>query len=531
MDEAVTTSRRFPRSSGVLCHVTSLPGRWGIGDLGETAHKFVDWLASAGQGLWQALPLGPPGYGESPYQSFSAFAGNPLLVGLDRLAAEGWLSMSELDGAPRFDDGAVDFEQVRPFRRQCLARAHQSYMSRATRAQKQALEEFCADQEWWLADYVKFAALKEAHQDRPWTTWNPDEQSPSRPSAPGAAKELAGAEDFERFVQFQFHSQWRELQEHARARGIRLMGDVPIFVAHDSADVWAHRDLFFLDERGQSTVVAGVPPDYFSETGQLWGNPLYRWEKMERDGWAWWRDRLGFAFRQFDLVRLDHFRGFESYWEIPAGAPTAAHGRWVAGPGAKFFRRLAQDLGELPIVAEDLGVITPAVDALRDGLGLPGMRILQFAFGEDAKGPEYRPHNYPRHCVVYTGTHDNDTTVGWFQSGAGEGTTRTARQIAEERRFALAYLGTDGRQIHWDMIRLALGSVADTAIVPLQDVFGLGTEARMNLPGTLRGNWRWRFTEEMLAPEATARLAEMTAIYDRSPWERRTVKENVRTEK
>jgi 4-alpha-glucanotransferase len=529
MDET-QSSRRFPRAAGVLCHVTCLPGRYGIGDLGQAAHQFVDWLASAGQGVWQMLPLGPPGYGESPYQSFSAFAGNPLLVGLDKLAEEGWLSKSELDDAPQFEDAAVDFEKVRPFRRQCLARAHQAFLGQATNAQKIAFEEFCGEQGWWLDDYVKFAALKEAHQDRPWTNWTHDASSRTRSTSENDASELTAAEEFERFVQFQFHSQWRDLQAHARTRGIRLMGDVPIFVAHDSADVWAHQDLFYLDELGQPTVVAGVPPDYFSETGQLWGNPLYRWDRMERDGYSWWRQRLGFALRQFDLVRLDHFRGFESYWEIPAGAPTAAHGRWVPGPGAKFFRQLAAELGELPIVAEDLGVITAAVDALRDGLGLPGMRILQFAFGEDAKGPEYRPHNYPRHCVVYTGTHDNDTTVGWFESGAGAGTTRTARQVAEERRFALAYIGTDGRQIHWDMIRLALGSVADTAIVPLQDVLGLGTGARMNLPGTARGNWRWRFTEEMLPPEATSRLAEMTAIYDRNPWENsRSAKESAQT--
>jgi 4-alpha-glucanotransferase len=517
MDEP-QPNRRFPRSAGVLCHVTSLPGRWGIGDLGQTAHKFVDWLASAGQGVWQMLPLGPPGYGDSPYQSFSAFAGNPLLVALDKLVEEGWLSPGDLDDAPRFDEHAVDFEQVRPYRRQCLSRAHAVFLDRATKAQHSAFDQFCAEQDWWLGDYVKFAALKAAHHDQPWTAWDHAVPALSPSATQTDANDLTSAEDFERFVQFHFHRQWRQLQEHAGARGIRLMGDVPIFVAHDSADVWAHRDVFSLDERGQPTVVAGVPPDYFSETGQLWGNPLYRWDRMERDGFAWWRDRLGYALEQFNLVRLDHFRGFESYWEIPAGSPTAAHGRWVPGPGAKFFKRLAAELGDLPIVAEDLGVITPAVDALRDELGFPGMRILQFAFGEDAKGPAYRPHNYPRHCVTYTGTHDNDTTVGWFKSGAGEGTTRTARQIAEERRFALAYLGTDGSQIQWDMIRLSLASVADTAIVPLQDVLGLGTEARMNLPGTARGNWRWRFTEEMLTPEATAKLAEMTAIYDRSPW-------------
>jgi 4-alpha-glucanotransferase len=294
------------------------------------------------------------------------------------------------------------------------------------------------------------------------------------------------------------------------------MGDIPIFAAHDSADAWANQELFYLDERGQPTRVAGVPPDYFSETGQLWGNPLYNWDTMRRDGFAWWLRRFRYALGQFDLVRLDHFRGFEAYWEVPAGASTAAAGRWVAGPGKAFFQRIHDELGELPLVAEDLGVITPAVDALRDAFGFPGMRILQFAFGVDPKGPEYRPHNYPRNCVAYTGTHDNDTTVGWFHSQAGKGTTRTAKQVAEERNTTLAYLGTDGAEIHWDMIRLALASVADTAIVPLQDVLGLGTEARMNLPGTSRGNWRWRFRREMLTPACRDRLRKMSSLYDRT---------------
>jgi 4-alpha-glucanotransferase len=483
--------------------------------LGETACRFVDWLAEAGQRLWQVLPLTPPGYGESPYQSFSAFAGNPLLVGLDRLAEQGWLAADVLRTPPPFPLDVTDFEQVRPFREHCLRQAFHAFRKGAAPVQRAEFDAFRHEQAGWLDDYALFAALKRQYQGRPWTQWGPDLIVRKSAALQISARELAAAVDEEAFVQFQFQTQWRQLQSYCHSRGIRLMGDVPIFVAHDSADVWAHQELFSLDERGQPTVVAGVPPDYFSESGQLWGNPLYRWDRMQGDGYAWWVARLRYALSQFDLVRLDHFRGFEAYWEIPAGAPTAAPGRWVSGPGAAFFRTIREKLGELFLVAEDLGVITPAVDALRDEFGFPGMRILQFAFGDDPKAHDYRPHNYPRDCVVYTGTHDNDTTVGWFQSRAGEGTTRTAEQIADERRFALAYLGTDGSEIHWDLIRAALASVAATAIAPLQDVLGLGTSARMNLPGTSRGNWRWRCVPEALTPECAGRLRELTAIYDR----------------
>lgn len=507
---------RFPRSAGVLCHVTSLPGRWGLGDLGNTAYRFVDWLTAAGQGLWQVLPLGPPGFGESPYQCFSAFAGNPLLVGLDRLAEEGWLPQADLDSVPRFSGSAVEFERVGPFRNACLTRAFDEFRASASSSQRAAFDAFRHEQAWWLNDCALFAALKVAHDDRPWTQWGGSLVTRDAKALQSQAASLARAIDREAFIQFQFARQWRALKTYALARGIRLMGDVPIFVAHDSADVWANQGLFHLDDRGQPTVIAGVPPDYFSETGQRWGNPLYRWDVMQNDGYAWWIRRLRHALTQFDLVRLDHFRGFEGYWAIPGDAPTAAGGRWVSGPGAPFFRRVINELGQLPLVAEDLGVITPAVDALRDEFDFPGMRILQFAFGDDPKAPDYQPHNYPRNCVVYTGTHDNDTTVGWFQSRAGAGTTRTAAQIAEERALTLKYLGTDGRQIHWDMIRLAFASVADTAIVPMQDVLGLGTEARMNLPGSASGNWRWRFTEERLTSELAEKLAELSGLYDRT---------------
>lgn len=480
-------------------------------------HRFVDWLSRTGQGLWQVLPLGPPGYGESPYQCFSAFAGNPLLVGLDRLADEGWLSQKELDTAPLPGRTAVEFEKVSPFRDAWLTRAFNEFRNSASATQRAEFDAFRHAQGWWLDDYALFAALKGAHDGRPWTQWSDALVTRQGDTLRMHAASLADAIDREAFIQFQFDRQWRELKAYAHARGIRLVGDVPIFIAHDSADVWANQNLFLLNTHGQPTAIAGVPPDYFSATGQRWGNPLYRWDIMRNDGYAWWIRRLRHALTQFDLVRLDHFRGFEAYWEIPATAPTAAGGRWVSGPGAAFFHRVLDQLGQLPLIAEDLGVITPAVDTLRDQFDFPGMRILQFAFGDDPKGPEYRPHNYCRNCVVYTGTHDNDTTVGWFHSQAGVGTTRTVGQITEERNFALKYLGTDGRDIHWDMIRLALASVADTALVPMQDVLGLGTAARMNLPGSASGNWRWRFTDDQLTAASTEKLAELTEIYDRTP--------------
>src|SRR5262245_19893173 len=508
---------QFPRSSGILCHVTSLPGPWGIGDLGNVSHRFVDWLAGAGQGLWQVLPLGPPGFGESPYQSLSAFAGNPLLIGLDRLVEEGWLSPGELESAPSFGAATVEFERVTPFRDACLTRAFHQFLKSATSEQKAEFDSFRAEQEFWLDDYALFAALKGEAGGNPWKDWGQTLVRRDRAALKRHAATLADVVDREVFIQFQFDRQWRSLKAYANARGIRLMGDVPIFVAHDSADVWAHQQQYMLDAGGQVTMIAGVPPDYFSETGQRWGNPLYRWDVMRNDDYAWWMLRLRHALRAFDLVRLDHFRGFESYWEIPADLPTAAGGRWVAGPGAPFFRHVLSRLGHLPLVAEDLGVITPPVEALRDEFEFPGMRILQFAFGDDPKASDYQPHNYPRNCVVYTGTHDNDTTRGWFESRAGVGTTRTTAQIARERDFALTYLGTDGRNIQWDMIRLALSSVADTAIVPMQDVLGLGTDSRMNLPGSATGNWRWRFAEDRITPTMTDNLARLTDVYDRTP--------------
>ncbi len=506
---AANASPAFRRASGILLHPTSLPGRFGIGDFGEWAYRFVDFLADARQSLWQVLPLGPTGYGDSPYQSFSAFAGNPLLISPQRLVDEGRLPVEALRQAPSFSHDRVDYGAVMAFKLAILRQSFAHFSQARSREQQGGFQSFCEAEKGWLDDYALFMALKEQHGGVVWTRWE-RELSCREPEALGRKRrELADQIAFHQYVQYEFFRQWSALKEYANRRGIRVIGDVPIFVAHDSADVWAHPELFHLDESGEPTVVAGVPPDYFSETGQLWGNPLYRWEGMARDGYAWWIARLGGTLRRVDIVRLDHFRGFEAYWEVPAGEKTAVRGRWVAGPGAAFFRALREALGDVPIIAEDLGVITPEVKALRDEFGFPGMKVLQFAFSGDADN-EHLPHNYTPNCVVYTGTHDNDTTMGWFTSCP-----------EEERDFCLRYLGSDGREVHWDLIRLAMMSVAHTVIVPLQDVLGLGTEARMNYPSRLGGNWAWRFTPQMLTEQVRDRLAEMTETYGRAPGERR----------
>lgn len=501
---------RFPRSSGILLHVTSLPGRFGIGDLGPAAFRFVDFLAEAGQSWWQVLPVGPTGYGNSPYQSLSSFAGNALLISL---VDDGLLAPLDDLAVPPFPQDAVDYSGVNDWSEPLLREAHRRFLGAGLRDVR--YDAFCEAHRDWLDDFALYQALKHQHQERAWTEW-PAELVRREPAALEESRQsLENDIAREKFQQFLFDRQWRTLKQYANDRGVRLIGDLPIFAAHDSADVWTHQDLFPLDEWGRPTVVAGVPPDYFSTTGQRWGNPLYRWDRHAEQGFAWWIQRLRRALDLFDVIRIDHFRGFESYWEIPGTAPDARTGRWVAGPGAALFRAAEAVLGPLPVIAEDLGVITPPVEALRDELGFPGMRVLQFAFGDDPKGPDYRPHNFPRHCVAYTGTHDNNTTVGWFRSPAGQDTTRTAEQIAREQALAREYLNTDGRDIHWDLIRAAWSSVADVAIAPLQDVLGLGQEARMNLPGTTVGNWQWRFRADALTPEIAERLRRLTTIFDR----------------
>ena len=506
-----------PRRSGILLHPTSLPGRFGIGELGPEAHRFADFLADAGQGLWQVLPLGPTGYGDSPYQCFSAFAGNPLLISLEALVEEGWLEAADLEEVPAFPQDTVDYDAVGAFKLPLLDRAFRRFEAEAEPADRAAFEAFRAANASWLDDYALYMAVKQAHDGAEWKQWDQG-IARRRPDAVARwRKEQAEAVRARAFGQHVFFSQWQRLKDHCRERDVAIMGDIPIFVARDSSDVWAHPELFQLEADGTPSFVAGVPPDYFSATGQLWGNPLYRWDEMARTGYAWWIERFRAALRLVDLVRLDHFRGFEAYWEIPAGEETAVEGRWVKGPGAALFEALREALGDLPIVAENLGVITPEVENLRERFGFPGMAILQFAFGRDPEGAQFQPHNYPRNRVVYTGTHDNDTTVGWWTSSGQADSTRTDDEVKDEHERALAYLDAEGREIHWAFIRAALASVADTAIVPLQDVLGLGSEARMNLPGRASGNWRWRFAEGSLTDEVRDRLKRLAELYGRVP--------------
>lgn len=503
------------RASGILLHPTSLPGRYGIGELGAQALEFAELLSGARQRLWQVLPLGPTGYGDSPYQCFSAFAGNPLLIDLDSLAAEGLLEAGELAAAPDFSEDGVDYEGVVRFKLPLLDRAAERFQANALASERAEFGLFRTTHAGWLEDYALFMAAKEAHGGSAWVEWEPELAAREPKALARLARENAGLVEARCLWQWLFFRQWTALRRHCRARGVEIMGDLPIFVAHDSADVWAHRELFQLEPDGRPSVVAGVPPDYFSATGQLWGNPLYDWDVLAESGYRWWIERFRAALELLDVVRLDHFRGFEAYWEVQGGETTASKGRWVKGPGASLFEALRAALGELPIVAENLGVITPEVEALREQFGFPGMTILQFAFGTDPQGPGFRPHNYVRDLVAYTGTHDNDTTVGWWTSGVGD-STRTSQEAKAERELAAKYLDAAGREIHWAMIRALMVSVADTVVIPLQDVLGLGSEARMNLPGRPSGNWRWRVKPGAFDETLRERLRELTVLYGRA---------------
>ncbi|KQP19767.1 4-alpha-glucanotransferase [Pseudorhodoferax sp. Leaf267] len=499
---------RLPRASGILLHPTSLPGPHGSGDLGPSAYHFVDWLQGAGQKLWQILPLGGVGPGNSPYMSSSAFAGNVLLIDLADLAAQGWLVPDDLAPDAAFQDARIDYGALIPWRMARLARAADAFAVHASAEQRADHAAFCADHAAWLDDYALFMALAEEHPGRDWADW-PAPLARREPAAlRDAAEAHAGRIAFWRFGQWCFFRQWQRLRAYANARGIAIVGDAPIFIAPQSADVWAHQQLFELDADGRQRVVAGVPPDYFSATGQRWGNPLYRWSAHAADGYAWWTERVRHTFKMVDIVRIDHFRGFAAYWEIPASEPTAVQGRWLPGPGLALFEAIAEALGPLPIIAEDLGLITPDVDALRRATQLPGMRILHFAF--DGKADNlYLPHNHEAPTVVYTGTHDNDTTQGWWATAS-----------EAERNHVGAYLDrapdTLAPEIHWTLIRMAWASVADTAIAPLQDVLGLGTADRMNLPGEGHGHWAWRFGWDQVRPEHAERLAALTRLYGRA---------------
>ena len=506
---------KFAREGGILLHPTSLPGRFGIGDLGQGAIAFIQFLEEAGLRLWQILPLGPTGYGNSPYQTLSAFAGNHLLISLDRLVEEGLLKASDLDNLPEFPADHVDYGRVIPIKTKLLQQASHNFHEQNFPELQAAFDAFCQANHFWLEDYALFRAIKDFHKGSQWTAW-PAELVGREPAAlehwrQKLALDIAAI----RFEQFLFYKQWHAIKEFANSKSIKIIGDIPIFIAHDSADVWANQHLFFLDAHGEPESVAGVPPDYFSKTGQRWGNPLYRWDLMPQDNYSWWLARLSTTLHFVDIIRLDHFRGFEAYWEVPAREETAIHGRWVKGPGAHFFHAAQHALGDLPILAEDLGIITAEVAALRDQFGFPGMRILQFGFDEDEGSRFFLPHNYPRNCVVYTGTHDNDTCVGWFTSEDGGHSTRSMHEVRKERERAIKYMGCDHKNVHWQFIRLAFSSIANQAIVPMQDVLGLGTEARMNLPGKPDGNWEWRYQAQMLAPEIKYKLAEYIDLYDR----------------
>ena len=494
----------FPRSAGILLHPTSLASSGGVGDFGSAAYKFVDFLAAARQGLWQVLPLGPLGYGNSPYSSTSAFAGNPLLISLERLASHGWIGQDKISHLAT-ESGPVAYDQVFATKMPLLFEAGRGFVASAPAGARERFERFCWENAWWLDDFVLFDALRARQKLASWNEWAPELARRESGALEKVRKELAADLKIRRALQFAFYEQWQALRHYCSERKIRVVGDVAIFVNYDSADVWMHRDLFRLNENLESEVVSGVPPDFFSKTGQRWGNPLYRWEVMKAQGYEWWIQRLRWATRNSDYIRLDHFRGFDQFWEIPAEDSTAITGRWVDGPRDDLFHKLREALGGLPFFAEDLGYITPEVHALRERLQIPGMAVLQFGFGDEG-AHMYLPHRAAGK-VIYTGTHDNDTTVGWFQSGAAE----------HERRSAEAYLGCCEDGIHWAFIRAALNSVADLALVPMQDVLGLGSEARMNTPSMDGGNWNWRLTAGQLNPEVTAKLAQLAELTDRMP--------------
>jgi 4-alpha-glucanotransferase len=494
------------RTAGVILHPTCLPSRYGIGDLGPTAAAYVEWLAGAGASWWQVLPLHPPGPGNSPYSAISTFAGNELLISPDLLVEDGVLSEAEVADVPELPSEWVEFDEVRPYKTGLLRRAYIRFRDTAPTKLVRQLAAFRETHRAWLSDYALFRAIRDSREGAPWYEW-------PRPLAMRESQALINwmqehrqEVDFVEFCQFFFFRQWAALRDWASEMGVRIFGDVPIFVARDSAEVWAHPELFLLDEEGNPTVVAGVPPDYFSETGQLWGNPHYDWEHMAGDGYSWWIWRLRHTLEMVDLIRLDHFRGFASYWEVPADSETAVEGRWRPGPGRPFFDAARDALGDFSLVAEDLGEITPDVVELLDEIGIPGMAILHFAFSPEPRST-FIPYALERNMVVYTGTHDNNTTVGWYLEDASE----------EEKDLVRRYAASSGRDIHWDLIRLAMASVADTAIVPHQDLAGLGADCRMNTPAVGEGNWRFRITPRMLSEGIQARFWDMVEAYGREP--------------
>jgi 4-alpha-glucanotransferase len=492
----------FPRATGILLHPTCFPSRGGIGDFGPAAYQFLDFLASARQGLWQVLPLGPPANGNSPYSSTSAFAGNPLLISVERLAERGWIEPSRLDDLPS-SVGHIDYEEVFRLKLPLIIEAARNFLERSSGVARARYEQFCSANGWWLEDFVLYDSLRDRHGKQCWKDW-PNEIARRVPADLSRARAVHTLEMAERrVIQFFFYEQWKALRLYCAQRSIRVVGDIAIFVDYDSADVWTNRDLFRILPDLEPEVVSGVPPDAFSAHGQRWGNPLYDWNKMRVEGYRWWVQRLRWATETCDYIRLDHFRGFAQFWEIAADQPTAINGRWVDGPGDELFQKLREALGSLPFFAEDLGVITPDVNALRERHRIPGMAVLQFAFG-DSGAHIYLPHRLTRDRVIYTGTHDNDTTLGWWKTCSGH-----------ERRAVEALVGQQSDGIHWSLIRLAQSSVADLSVVPLQDVLGLGSEARLNIPSSQQGNYHWRFQPGALGRDLARRLAELAEVTDR----------------
>lgn len=494
---------KFERASGILLHPTSFPGPFGIGDLGPQAHRWVEFLHGAGCGLWQVLPLGPTGYGDSPYQSFSSFAGNPYLISPEMLLEDGLLHVNDLVESPKFPADRVDFGNLIPWKVGVLDRSFIQFQHSDSKELKSEFEEFRTENSFWLDDFCLFMAIKEAYGGGSWVNWPQPLVQRESAAIEKAREKYSTAIHRQEFRQFIFNRQWTALREHANEKSILIIGDIPIFVAHDSAEVWANPELFALDKDGNPTFVSGVPPDYFSKTGQLWGNPLYRWEVHQADDYHWWLNRLSAILRLVDIVRLDHFRGFAAYWEVPFDEETAVKGRWVPGPGEDFFATIEKSLGELPIIAEDLGVITPDVVAMRERFNLPGMRITQFAFTGDPKEP-FLPHNHEKNTVVYTGTHDNDTSRGWYE-----------RVPEEEKSFYRRYLDRNGSQVAWDFIRATWSSVAVFALAPMQDFLDLDNKARMNYPGNPSGNWTWRMSDSAMSKGLQEKIKELNFLYDR----------------
>jgi len=499
----------LPRASGILLHPTSLPSPFGIGDFGGKAFEFVDFLKNTDQRHWQMLPLNQTGYGDSPYSSFSAFAGNIYLISPEKLVEHGVLSDEDIQNPPEFPADRVDYGAAIDYKLGILRSAFDNFKNTSDEAVAAEFHKFCDENGFWLEDYALFRALKLALDHRPWWEW--DEPLTKRePEAIIAARKEHDDEIFaQKFYQFEFFRQLGALKAHANENGVTLIGDMAIYISRDSADIWCNPAEFKLNDDLSPTVVSGVPPDAFSPTGQLWGNPIYDWDRMRTNGYRWWITRFAAMLRMFDVIRIDHFIGFTRAWEVPGGDRTAEKGQWADVPGKELFTLLQRALGDIPMIVEDLGEVTAEVEELRDSFELPGMKILQFAFGGGSDNI-HRPHNYDRNCVVYTGTHDSDTVRGWYKAR-----TRKKGGNPEEADFCRRYLQTDGKEIHWDFIRAALASVANTAIIPLQDVLGLDNRARMNIPATNEGNWQWRAKDGQIRPEMVDRLRELTELYGR----------------